>query len=295
MRDPYDVLASPRRRAPARSRRPIGNSPRNFIPIRTRPTRRPRSASPRSTPPMRSSATTRRKANSTGRNRRRRQAARAWLRGLWRWTWRFYARPGWTRGSAFRVQRGRRGRARRFRSLRHLRRSFRRRRQTQPRRAAPGADVVATANVPLELAALGGSARVALPGGRMVDVKIPAGVDDGQQIWAARPGSPWAGGRRSRRRSGDRENPAASVFSRRRPRSAARSSGDALRGDAGGQGRSADPFRQGRADISPAFNGGRVLRLRGKGLPAGDGKPAGDLYVSLKLMAPEARTPTMRR
>ena len=35
-------------------------------------------------------------------------------------------------------------------------------------------------------------------------------------------------------------------------------------------------------------NGGRTLRLRGKGLPASDGKPAGDLYVALKLMAPDA-------
>ena len=30
-----------------------------------------------------------------------------------------------------------------------------------------------------------------------------------------------------------------------------------------------------------------VLRLRGKGLPAADGKPAGDLFVTLKLMLPE--------
>ncbi len=49
------------------------------------------------------------------------------------------------------------------------------------------------------------------------------------------------------------------------------------------------PTLSGKVELSipPASNGGRVLRLRGKGLPAGDGKPAGDLYVSLKLMAPE--------
>jgi DnaJ-class molecular chaperone len=29
------------------------------------------------------------------------------------------------------------------------------------------------------------------------------------------------------------------------------------------------------------------MRLRGKGLPATDGKPAGDLYVTLKLQLPE--------
>ena len=58
--------------------------------------------------------------------------------------------------------------------------------------AAPrrGGDVVATATVPLETAALGGSTRVALPGGRMVDVKVPAGIDDGQQIRLRGQGQP---------------------------------------------------------------------------------------------------------
>jgi DnaJ-class molecular chaperone len=30
-----------------------------------------------------------------------------------------------------------------------------------------------------------------------------------------------------------------------------------------------------------------MLRLRGKGLPATESKPAGDLYVTLKIMLPE--------
>ncbi|MEA2879379.1 MAG: hypothetical protein QOF14_4575, partial [Hyphomicrobiales bacterium] len=34
-------------------------------------------------------------------------------------------------------------------------------------------------------------------------------------------------------------------------------------------------------------NGGRTLRLRGKGLPAGGGKPAGDLLISLRIVLPE--------
>ena len=43
--------------------------------------------------------------------------------------------------------------------------------------------------------------------------------------------------------------------------------------------------------VPPGSNGGRVLRLRGKGLPAAEGKPAGDLYVTLKVMLPEAPDP----
>ncbi len=56
--------------------------------------------------------------------------------------------------------------------------------------AARGDDVVATATVPLETAAKGGSARVILPSGRTLEVKIPAGVEDGQQIRLRGQGQP---------------------------------------------------------------------------------------------------------
>ncbi len=157
-------------------------------------------------------------------------------------------------------------------------------------RAAPrrGADVVATANVPLESAALGGSARVALPGGRMVDVKIPAGVDDGQQIRLRGQGHPGPVGGEA----GD-----ALVTVKILPHPYFRVEGRDLRLDlpvtlyeATLGAKVAAPTLSGKVELSipPGSNGGRVLRLRGKGLPAADGKPAGDLYVSLKLMAPEA-------
>jgi DnaJ-class molecular chaperone len=46
------------------------------------------------------------------------------------------------------------------------------------------------------------------------------------------------------------------------------------------------PTLDGKVELAvPAgSNGGRVLRLRGKGLPASDSKPAGDLYVALKII-----------
>ena len=38
--------------------------------------------------------------------------------------------------------------------------------------------------------------------------------------------------------------------------------------------------------VPPGSNGGRTLRLRGKGLPVAKG-PAGDLLVSLKIVLPD--------
>jgi DnaJ-class molecular chaperone len=41
-------------------------------------------------------------------------------------------------------------------------------------------------------------------------------------------------------------------------------------------------------------NGGRTLRLRGKGLQASGGKPAGDLLVSLRIVLPEGGNPELK-
>ena len=47
---------------------------------------------------------------------------------------------------------------------------------------APGRDVTATATITLEEAANGTTRRVQLPTGKELEVKIPAGLTDGQQI-----------------------------------------------------------------------------------------------------------------
>ncbi len=159
---------------------------------------------------------------------------------------------------------------------------------TAPRR---GEDVVATATVSLETAALGGSARVVMPSGRTLDVKIPAGMEDGKQIRLRGQGQPGAIGGEA----GD-----ALVTVKVAPHPYFRIEGRDLRLDlpvalyeAALGGKISAPTLSGKVELTipPGSNGGRVLRLRGKGLPASDGKPAGDLYVSLKLMAPEAPDP----
>jgi DnaJ-class molecular chaperone len=160
----------------------------------------------------------------------------------------------------------------------------RKRAQATPTR---GDDVVATATVPLETAAKGGSARVILPSGRTLEVKVPAGVEDGQQIRLRGQGQPGL-------RGGEPGDALVSVKIAAHPYF--RLEGRDLRLDlpvtvyeAALGAKVPTPTLDGKVELAvpPGSNGGRVLRLRGKGLPASDAKPAGDLYVSLKIMLPE--------
>jgi len=159
------------------------------------------------------------------------------------------------------------------------------------RRAGPqptrGDDVVATATVPLETVAHGGSARVILPSGRTLEVKIPAGIEDAQQIRLRGQGQTGAMGGEP----GD-----AIVTVKVAPHPYFKLDGRDLRlelpvtvYEAALGGRIPTPTLDGKVELTipPHSNGGRVLRLRGKGLPAAEGKIAGDLYVSLKIMLPE--------
>lgn len=154
-------------------------------------------------------------------------------------------------------------------------------------RPTRGDDVTAAATVPLETLGRGGSARMILPGGRAIDIKIPAGIDDGQQIRLRGQGQPGAGGGEP----GD-----VLVTVKAAPHPWFKLDGRNLRLDlpvtiyeATLGAKIATPTLDGKVELAiPAgANGGQTLRLRGKGLPAADGKPAGDLFVTLKLMLPE--------
>ncbi len=151
-----------------------------------------------------------------------------------------------------------------------------------------GGDVVATARVSLETAVRGGSARVVLPSGRTLDVSIPPGVEDGKQIRLRGQGQAGPVGAEP----GD-----ALITVKIAPHPHFRVEGRNLRLDlpvtlyeAALGAKVSTPTLSGTVELAvpPGSNGGRVLRLRGKGLPAADGKPAGDLYVTLKVMLPEA-------
>jgi DnaJ-class molecular chaperone len=155
--------------------------------------------------------------------------------------------------------------------------------------AAPrrGEDVTATATVPLETIARGGHVRVFLPTGRALDVNIPAGVEDGKQIRLRGQGQPGPLGGEP----GD-----ALITVRIAPHPFFQVAGRDLKLDlpvtlyeAALGAKVPAPTLEGKVELSiPAgSNSGRVLRLRGKGLPAAEGKPAGDLYATLKIMLPE--------
>ena len=158
------------------------------------------------------------------------------------------------------------------------------RRARAPRR---GEDVALQVTISLAEAVKGGSTRVFLPTGRTLEVNIPVGIEDGKQIrlrgqgHAAPPGG----------EPGD-----AIVTIKVAPDPFFAISGRDLKLDlpiafyeAVLGAKVAAPTLGGQVELTiPAgSNGGRVLRLRGKGLPAVDGKPAGDLYVTLRVVLPE--------
>jgi DnaJ-class molecular chaperone len=155
-------------------------------------------------------------------------------------------------------------------------------------RAAPrGDDVSGTVTVGLAEAVKGTSARVVLPSGRVLDVQIPAGIEDGKQIRLKGQGnsSPLGG------ETGD-----AIVTVKVAPHPFFKIDGRDLRLDlpltlyeAALGGKVQVPTLGGAVEMTlPAWsNSGRTLRLRGKGLPAVGKQAAGDLLVTLRIALPE--------
>ena len=133
-------------------------------------------------------------------------------------------------------------------------------------------------------AALGASRRLTLPDGRTLDVTIPAGLESGQVLRLRGQGaSGWNGGA-----NGDAmievevaEHP---YFHR---------DGDNIlldlpvtAGEAALGAKVPVPTPAGTVTLSiPRHSdSGRQLRLRGRGIPAHAGRPAGDLYVTLRIV-----------
>ena len=152
--------------------------------------------------------------------------------------------------------------------------------------------------VPLAQAATGGDVRVTLPTGKTLDVAVPVGFEDGKTIRLRGQGEP---GQRNGA-PGD-----ALVTLRYAPHPLFKVEGRDLKLDLpitlyeavlGAKVRS--PTLSGAVEINVAAgtNSGRVLRLRGKGLPSGGDTPAGDLFVTLRIALPpqpdDALTELMR-
>ena len=56
------------------------------------------------------------------------------------------------------------------------------------------------------------------------------------------------------------------------------------------------PMLEGAVEMSipPGASSGRVLRLRGKGLPAAGEQPQGDLLATLRIVLPQGEDPALR-
>lgn len=155
-------------------------------------------------------------------------------------------------------------------------------------RSAPaGEDLAATLSVTLEEAANGATKRVFMPNGKTLDVKIPAGIDDGKSIRLKGQGNPGPMGGPA----GDAivtihlaAHPHFKVEGRDLKYELPVTLDQAVLG-----GPVEVPTLSGRIEMNLPANtsSGRTLRLRGKGLPATGGKAAGDLLASVKIILPE--------
>ncbi|PNG24978.1 DnaJ C-terminal domain-containing protein [Methylocella silvestris] len=149
-----------------------------------------------------------------------------------------------------------------------------------------GEDVTANVSVSLNDAVHGGAARVTLPSGRTLEVTIPAGIEDGKQIRLKRQGAPSLGG-------GEPGDALVTVKISKHP--FFRVDGRDLRLDlpvalyeAVLGAKINAPTLDGAVELAvpPGSNGGRTLRLRGKGLPNPQGA-AGDLLITLRVVLPD--------
>jgi len=150
--------------------------------------------------------------------------------------------------------------------------------------AARGRDITASLAIPLPEAAKGVKKRVQLPTGKEVEVKIPAGLDEGQQIRLKGQGLPGAGGA-----AGD-----LLITVTLTPHALFQRDGADLRLDLpvtlyeavlGAKVRV--PTLDGTVELAiPAgTNAGRTFRLKGKGFPAKDRK--GDLLATVRIVLPD--------
>jgi DnaJ-class molecular chaperone len=162
--------------------------------------------------------------------------------------------------------------------------------RSQPTR---GEDIGVSVTVPLATIAHGGSIRVALPTGKMLDVAVPVGIEEGKSIRL-----------RGQGHAGHRGGPSGDVIVTVRygPHPLFRVEGRDLRLDLpitlyeailGARVRAPTLSGEVEVSIAPGASGGRVLRLRGKGLPAGADQPAGDLLATLRIVLPNEPDPEL--
>jgi DnaJ-class molecular chaperone len=162
-------------------------------------------------------------------------------------------------------------------------------------RAARGEDFTASVTVAFDEAVSGGTRRVVLQNGEQLDVKIPAGVKDGQTIRVK--------GRGGAGRGGGANGDILLTVSVS-PHPFMTRDGNDIRMDlpvtlkeAVLGGKVPVPTLTGTVSLSvpPNANTGTILRLKGKGVAAHGSTPAGDLYVRLVVTLPDKSDEALKR
>lgn len=155
------------------------------------------------------------------------------------------------------------------------------------RRARRGEDYSLATTIGFEEAARGGTRRVTLPDGRELDVRIPVGLRDGQQIRLKGQG----GSGRENGPSGDllltvhvASHPWFTRDGNDLKMDLPITLKEAVLGDKANVPTLTGPVT---LTIPAGSNTGRTLRLKGKGIPAHAGQPAGDLYVKVVVTLPD--------
>ena len=155
----------------------------------------------------------------------------------------------------------------------------------------PGQDVKTEIRVSLADALKGSTARVTLHGGRTVEVKIPAGVTDGQVIRLKRQGMPSAMG-------GPEGDALVTVRVQPDPRFSVEGKNLRTRvqvdlADAVLGGVIRVPTLDGAVEINlpKGASSGQVLRVKGKGVPAKDSP--GDLFAVIEIVLPKESDPEL--
>ncbi len=165
---------------------------------------------------------------------------------------------------------------------------FARQSREQATRPARGRDIAYGLTVGLLDTITGSPQRLTLPDGRSLDVRVPIGFEDGQTL-------------RLRGQGGEGHNggPAgdALIEIRVRPHKLFRREGDDILLDLpitlkeavlGGRITVPTPTGPVTMTVPKRSDTGTVLRLRGRGVPAHDGRPAGDEKVTLKVVISDA-------
>lgn len=158
--------------------------------------------------------------------------------------------------------------------------------------APKGANVQYKLGVSLTDAAMLATQRITLSDGKTIDLKLPAGVEDGTQMRLAGKGEPGPGG------NGD-----AIVVIHLQPHSYFRREGDNLRLDLpisldeavhGAKVKVPTPEGAVMLTVAPGSSSGKTLRLGGKGFTRKDGS-RGDQLVTLEVQLPEGDADLVKR